>query len=214
MSCREWCRAAEEALDRPARVEHDGRHSDRAVAVTTGECGVVRNDELAIYLLPGGAVSPRPILDEVTAGEDMGLGTAFIAERFNIKEVCALSGAAAAESSSIRIATGVTNHNIRDHAAPLGRTLRARARARARARDRRRGEDDQHPGGATTEQLEHVATLLPDDRLAPAATGSPEQCASAIRDQLDLGCAGVIMHGATPGELRPIVEAYRGPQQQ
>ena len=29
---------------------------------------------------------------------------------------------------------------------------------------------------ATTEELEHVATLIPDEWLAPAATGSPEQC--------------------------------------
>ena len=57
---------------------------------------VVPNDELAIYLLPGGATSPRPIIDEVIAGERLGIGTAFISERFNIKEVCALSGAAAA----------------------------------------------------------------------------------------------------------------------
>ena len=29
---------------------------------------------------------------------------------------------------------------------------------------------------ATTEQLEHIATLIPDEWLAPAATGTPEQC--------------------------------------
>jgi probable F420-dependent oxidoreductase len=61
----------------------------------------------------------------------------------------------------------------------------------------------------TTEQLEHVATLIPDDWLAPAATGSPERCVAAIRNQFDLGCDGVIMHGATPEELAPIVAAYR-----
>jgi hypothetical protein len=32
---------------------------------------------------------------------------------------------------------------------------------------------------------------------------------SAIRNQLDLGCDGVIMHGATPSELAPIVAEYR-----
>ena len=62
---------------------------------------------------------------------------------------------------------------------------------------------------ATTEQLEHVATLIPEDWLAASATGSPEACASAIRGQLAMGCDGVIMHGATPGELQPIVAAYR-----
>lgn len=61
----------------------------------------------------------------------------------------------------------------------------------------------------TTEQLEHVATLIPDEWLAPAATGSPQQCVAAIRNQFALGCDGVIMHGATPTELAPIVEEYR-----
>jgi probable F420-dependent oxidoreductase len=62
---------------------------------------------------------------------------------------------------------------------------------------------------ATTEQLEHVATLLPDEWLAPSATGTAEQCAAAVRNQLALGCDGVIMHGCSPEELRPVVEAYR-----
>jgi probable F420-dependent oxidoreductase len=61
----------------------------------------------------------------------------------------------------------------------------------------------------TTEQLEHVATLIPDEWLAPSATGSPSQCVAAVRNQFDLGCDGVIMHGATPSELTPIVEEYR-----
>ncbi len=61
----------------------------------------------------------------------------------------------------------------------------------------------------TTEQLEHVATLIPDEWLAPAAVGSPSQCVAAVRNQLDLGCDGVIMHGATPAELAPVVAEYR-----
>ena len=61
---------------------------------------------------------------------------------------------------------------------------------------------------ATTEQLEHVATLIPDEWLAPAATGSPARCVAAIRNQFDLGCDGVIMHGATPAELKPIVDEF------
>jgi probable F420-dependent oxidoreductase len=62
---------------------------------------------------------------------------------------------------------------------------------------------------ATTEQLEHIAGLLPDEWLAAAATGSPEQCADAVQGQFDLGCDGVILHGATPTELAPIVDAWR-----
>jgi probable F420-dependent oxidoreductase len=63
---------------------------------------------------------------------------------------------------------------------------------------------------ATTEQLEHIATLLPAEWLAASATGSPERCVDAIRNQLALGCDGVILHGATPTELEPILSAYSG----
>lgn len=60
----------------------------------------------------------------------------------------------------------------------------------------------------TTEDLERVAPLIPDEWLAPSAQGTPEQCVAAIQGQFDLGCDGVIMHGATPEELAPIVHAY------
>lgn len=61
---------------------------------------------------------------------------------------------------------------------------------------------------AGTEQLEHIATLLPDEWLAPAATGSAARCAAAVRNQLQLGADAVIMHGASPSELAPVVRAY------
>jgi probable F420-dependent oxidoreductase len=61
----------------------------------------------------------------------------------------------------------------------------------------------------TPEQLAHAATLLPPEWLAPSATGSQDECAAAVRRQLALGCDGVILHGCTPDELRPVVEAYR-----
>lgn len=59
------------------------------------------------------------------------------------------------------------------------------------------------------QDLEHIATLLPDEWLAPSATGSPEQCAATIKSQLDLGADGVILHGASPAELEPILPHYR-----
>ena len=61
----------------------------------------------------------------------------------------------------------------------------------------------------TTEVLAHVKTLLPDEWLAAAATGTPEQCVTTVRRQFDLGADSVILHGATPAELAPVVEAYR-----
>jgi alkanesulfonate monooxygenase SsuD/methylene tetrahydromethanopterin reductase-like flavin-dependent oxidoreductase (luciferase family) len=62
---------------------------------------------------------------------------------------------------------------------------------------------------ATTSELEHVAELIPQEWLASAATGTPQQCAEKVRAQLDLGCDGVILHGASPDDLTPIVNAYR-----
>jgi probable F420-dependent oxidoreductase len=62
---------------------------------------------------------------------------------------------------------------------------------------------------ATTEQLEHIAGLIPAEWLAPAATGTPEECAAAVRRQLELGADGVILHGVSPADLAPTIKAYR-----
>jgi probable F420-dependent oxidoreductase len=62
---------------------------------------------------------------------------------------------------------------------------------------------------ATTEELEHLATLLPDDWVNVTATGTPEQCAATVLEQFDLGADSVCLHGATPKELEPILGAYR-----
>ena len=69
------------------------------------------------------------------------------------------------------------------------------------------------PGGidhkATSEQIEHIATLIPEEWLEPSATGSAQQCVDRVRKEFDYGADAVIMHGATPDELEPIVAAYR-----
>jgi 5,10-methylenetetrahydromethanopterin reductase len=65
----------------------------------------------------------------------------------------------------------------------------------------------------TAEQLAHAATLIPAEWLAASATGSPTECAATVGDQLAFGCDGVILHGCTPEELRPVVDAYRGSSQ-
>ena len=62
---------------------------------------------------------------------------------------------------------------------------------------------------ATLEQLEHIAKLFPGEWLQAAATGTAEQCAQRVLAQFDLGADGVILHGATPTELDPVVRAYR-----
>ena len=336
--------------------------------------------EIGFYTLAGAPHSPRELLGEIEVAERLRLGTAFISERFNIKEAVTLSGAAAACSTTLQIATGATNHNTRhpivtasyattmhrlsggrftlglargiapqfaafgippittaqiedfvglmrrlwhgevilghdgpagsypvlhldssfDEDIPLGfmafgpnslalggrafdmvvlhtfftdetvercvRTVRRAAEEAGRdpsavrvwscyatvhdglsdelklkktvgrlatylqvygdllvktngwdpaALERFRTDDvvASFPGAldakADTATLEHVATLIPDEWLEPSATGSPEQCAARVRHQFDLGVDGVIMHGATPTELEPVVAAYR-----
>jgi probable F420-dependent oxidoreductase len=61
---------------------------------------------------------------------------------------------------------------------------------------------------ATSAELELIAELIPDDWLAPAASGTPDDCARKILGQFDLGVDSVILHGATPEELAPILPAY------
>ena len=62
---------------------------------------------------------------------------------------------------------------------------------------------------ATPDQIAHIAGLIPDEWLEPAATGSPAQCVQRIRAEFDVGADAVILHGATPVELEPVVQEYR-----
>jgi probable F420-dependent oxidoreductase len=337
--------------------------------------------ELGCYTLAGGPPSPRALFDEVRQADEMGMGTTFISERWNVKEAVTLSGAAAGVSTRTRIATAATNHNLRhpvvtaayastmhlltegrfmlglgrgikpifdafglpavttaqledfaglmrrlwqgetvvDYDGPAGRypalvldrdfrldiplgitafgphTLELAGRAfdevilhtffsdetlqrcvrTVKEAAERAGRDpgrvrvwsvlatvgDHLPaearlrksvgrlatylqiygdllvrtnnwdpqvlerfredpvvrsygrtmldGKATIPELEHLAGILPDEWTAPMASGSPEECANEVRRQMDLGADAVILHGATPAELRPVVDAYR-----
>lgn len=336
--------------------------------------------EIGCYLLAGAPKSPAELLEEVPAAEALGIGSAFISERFNIKEAASLSGAAAAASRTLGLATAATNHNTRhpmvtasfattmhhltggrftlglgrgfdkmfgafglprittaqvedfvhllrrlfhgevvighdgpagsypvlhldasfDEDVPIGfmafgphslalagrtmdmvvlhtfftdetveRSVRiVRDAAEQAGRDPasvrvwscyatihdglphdlqlkktvgrlatylqgygdllvstnrwdpavlerfradptvaafKGGIDDK----ADTATLEHIAALLPVEWLEPAATGTPKRCASRVLAQFDLGVDGVIMHGASPAQLAPVVESYR-----
>jgi alkanesulfonate monooxygenase SsuD/methylene tetrahydromethanopterin reductase-like flavin-dependent oxidoreductase (luciferase family) len=66
-------------------------------------------DELGYYLLAGaGGEGPAGLMDEARRGEQMGFGTAFISERWNVKEASSLTGAACAVTNRMQIATAAT----------------------------------------------------------------------------------------------------------
>lgn len=69
--------------------------------------------ELGFYGLAGGPTTPAPLLDEVRLGEELGFGTCFLSERFNVKEAATLCGAAGAVTTRLGIATAATNQNTR-----------------------------------------------------------------------------------------------------
>lgn len=64
-------------------------------------------------------------------------------------------------------------------------------------------------GRASDSELEHVASLLPEEWLAGAASGTRLQCVAAIEHQFDYGVDGVILEGPSPWELEPVLDAYR-----
>lgn len=338
-------------------------------------------DELGYYLLAGaGGEGPATLMDEARRGEELGLGTAFISERWNIKEASSLSGAACAVTTRMQIATAATNHNTRHplitaswattmhrlsggrftlgigrgigaiysafgvpkvttaqmadfarvmrrlwhgeviigHDGPMGRypvmvldpdfnedirlalvafgpktlalggelfddvilhtyftpetvqrcvrTVKDSAEQAGRDPDSvrvwscfatvgdhlseelrlkktvarlatylqgygdlmvstnnwdpavlQRFQADSVVGSigggidhkATPAQIEHIATLIPEEWLEPAATGSSGECVERIRKEFDYGADAVIMHGATPDELEPVIAKYR-----
>lgn len=61
---------------------------------------------------------------------------------------------------------------------------------------------------ATLEQLEEISELIPEEWL-PAATGTAEECAQAWKSQFDNGADGLVIHGSTPAEFAPVLDAYR-----
>ncbi len=71
-------------------------------------------DELGYYLLAGaGGEGPATLTAEARRGEELGFGTGFISERWNVKEASSLVGAALAVTDRMQIATAATNHNTR-----------------------------------------------------------------------------------------------------
>ena len=72
-----------------------------------------RFPELGFYALPGHTKTPADILEEVSHADKLGIGSAWISERFDFKEVGVLAGAAGAVTRDIFIGSAATNINTR-----------------------------------------------------------------------------------------------------
>ncbi len=62
---------------------------------------------------------------------------------------------------------------------------------------------------ADAETLHRIGELVPDEWLDASAHGRSEDAARTIVRELELGCHSVILHGAEPDEIAPMVGAYR-----
>ncbi|WP_244332300.1 TIGR03857 family LLM class F420-dependent oxidoreductase [Gordonia polyisoprenivorans] len=69
--------------------------------------------ELGYYALSRHPVRPAELVDEAAHAERLGLGTAFVSERFNVKDAAVLCGALAAATTRLGLATAATNHTTR-----------------------------------------------------------------------------------------------------
>jgi 5,10-methylenetetrahydromethanopterin reductase len=121
--------------------------------------------ELGIYTLPGHTTDPSELYDEVREAEALGLGSVWISERFDVKDVSTCCGAAAAITSEIHIGTGATNHFIRHPqvTATFGSTMQRLSHGRfALGLGRGIGVRSQMMGieNATNAQLEDIVGIL------------------------------------------------------
>ncbi|HEY3810906.1 MAG TPA: TIGR03857 family LLM class F420-dependent oxidoreductase [Acidimicrobiales bacterium] len=82
---------------------------------------------LGSYVLPGGVPDPRPALDQARHAEAAGLGTVWIGERYDTKDLPSLAGALSQATSRVRIGAGVTHTGLRHPMvlASMGQTLQA-----------------------------------------------------------------------------------------
>jgi len=82
---------------------------------------------LGSYVLPGGVRDPRPALGQAAAAEAIGLGTVWIGERYDTKDLPSLAGALTQRTSTVRIGAAVTHTSLRHPMvlASMGQTLQA-----------------------------------------------------------------------------------------
>ena len=82
---------------------------------------------LGCYVLPGGVSDPGPVIAQAQAAEIQGLGTVWIGERYDTKDLPSLAGALSQTTERVRIAAGITHPGLRHPMvlASMGQTLQA-----------------------------------------------------------------------------------------
>src|ERR1700679_2042687 len=82
---------------------------------------------LGCYVLPGGVVDPRLVVEQARVAEASGLGTVWIGERYDTKDLPSLAGALSQTTTRIRIGAAVTHTGLRHPMvlASMGQTLQA-----------------------------------------------------------------------------------------
>jgi 5,10-methylenetetrahydromethanopterin reductase len=82
---------------------------------------------LGSYVLPGGVADPRPAIEQARRVESIGLGTAWIGERYDTKDLPSLAGAISQVTDRVRIGAAVTHTGLRHPMvlASMGQTLQA-----------------------------------------------------------------------------------------
>ena len=87
---------------------------------------------LGCYVLPGGVGDPRPVVAQARRAEALGLGTAWIGERYDTKDLPSLAGALTQTTSALRIGAAITHTQLRHPMvlASMGQTLQALSNGR------------------------------------------------------------------------------------
>lgn len=82
---------------------------------------------IGCYVLPGGIRDPRQAIDQAKQAERIGLGTVWIGERYDTKDLPSLAGALSQVTTTVRIGAGVTHPGLRHPMvlASMGQTLQA-----------------------------------------------------------------------------------------
>jgi len=82
---------------------------------------------LGSYVLPGGVADPRPVVEQARRAEGIGLGTVWIGERYDTKDLPSLAGALTQTTTTVRIGAAITHTQLRHPMvlASMGQTLQA-----------------------------------------------------------------------------------------